>query len=278
MTQTSASFRSDSKASPGGVVSEVQLDQVSRSWKTVLDLTQADAKDSLEVYPFLLTVVIPVFNERDTVAQVVTKVAAIPVSCQIIIVDDGSTDGTREILQSIDDVELLLHETNRGKGAALRAGFAKAQGRFLVIQDADLEYDPCDIAALLEPLLRDEADVVYGSRLLRRSEHDQKWLHQLHQQANRCLTFGSNLFTGLKLTDMETCYKAMRIETLKGIDICQNRFGVEPELTAKLARRGARFLEVPISYDGRSFSAGKKVGVRDLFNAIWCIARYGLGD
>jgi len=259
----------------GGEVPTVALEQVSDSWTGVIEAVPTDPPED---HSFLLTVLIPVFNERATVAQVVTKVAAIPVPCQIIIVDDGSTDGTREALSAIEDVdgvEVVFHETNRGKGAALRSGLAKSQGRFVVIQDADLEYNPSEIATLIEPLLRDEADVVYGSRFLRQGAHGQGWLHR---QANRCVTLASNLFTGLKLTDMETCYKAMKIETLDEIKLCQNRFGVEPELTAKLARRGARFLEVPISYAGRSFSEGKKVGLRDIFNAAWCIVRYGWSD
>ncbi len=265
----------------GGDVPKDVLEQIAGSWTRLREYGASDAfnwEEALGGHPFLFTVVIPVYNEQATVAQVVTRVAAIPVYCQIIIVDDGSTDGTSEILESVadvDGVEIVIQETNRGKGAALRAGFSKAQGKYIVVQDADLEYHPRDIAALIEPLLRDEADVVYGSRWLSEQQQSQGRLHRL---GNRWLTMTSNLFTGLKLTDMETCYKAMKIELLDGIEICQNRFGVEPELTAKLARRGARFVEVPISYHGRSFSEGKKVGMKDLFNAIWCIVRYRRSD
>lgn len=259
----------------GSDVPKDTLAQVADSWTHLLG---GDESAACGQHAFLLSVVMPVFNEQATIAQVVTKVAAIPVSCQIIIVDDGSTDGTTEIIESISDVdgvEIVLQETNRGKGAALRAGFSKARGRFVVIQDADLEYHPRDIAVLIEPLLRDEADVIYGSRFL---EQRQQGLGRLHRLGNRCLTVASNLSTGLKLTDMETCYKAMKIELLDGLEICQDRFGVEPELTAKLARRGARFMELPISYNVRSFGEGKKIRLRDLFNAIWCIARYGWKD
>ncbi len=230
--------------------------------------------------------VIPTFNEKETIAEVIVKTGALPVACQIIVIDDGSTDGTRALLEKIDNiagVKIILHDSNRGKGAALRSGFRHIQGRYVVIQDADLEYHPRDIAALVHPLWQDQADVVYGSHFLDRIGHtNQRGQHPrstwLHRMGNRWLTLASNWCTGLKLTDMETCYKAMKAEWLEKVQLVQDGFGVEPELTAKLARCGARFSEVSTGYDGRSYRQGKKVGVKDLFNAIWCIVRYGWND
>ena len=195
-----------------------------------------------------------------------------------MIVDDCSTDGTREILAKLEGVQglkVVLKEQNEGKGAALRTGFEHATGEFVVVQDADLEYHPKDIPGLLVPLINDECDVVYGSRFIGHELQDESWIHRL---GNWTLTAASNLFNGVHLTDMETCYKAFRRSTLKGIKIRQNRFGVEPELTAKWARRGFRFQEVPISYNARGYEEGKKIGIRDLFQAIYCIFRYGFAD
>lgn len=227
---------------------------------------------------YLLSVVIPVYNEEATIARVISRVAALPLNLEIVVVDDCSTDGTREVLgllSGIESVKVILKDVNAGKGAAIRTGFEIATGDFLVIQDADLEYDPRDIPQLIQPLLRGEADIVYGSRFIGDEVQDESWIHRL---GNAVLTGASNLFSGLKLTDMETCYKAFSKEALQNVEIEQDRFGLEPELTAKLARRGFKFVEVPISYDSRGYDEGKKIGLKDLFNAIYCIGRYGVSD
>ncbi|MDB4670631.1 glycosyltransferase family 2 protein [Pirellulaceae bacterium] len=224
---------------------------------------------------FKMTVIIPVFNEENTIRRVVGRIIQIPINKEIIIVDDCSTDGTGKILETLKshkDIKVVLKEENAGKGAALRTGFESATGDVVVIQDADLEYDPRDIPKLLVPLLQDESDVVYGSRFIGNESQDESWIHRF---GNGLLTGVSNLTTGLKLTDMETCYKAFRREILADIEVEQNRFGFEPEITAKLARRKARFSEVPIGYNARTYAEGKKIGIKDLFNAFYCIARYG---
>ena len=172
-------------------------------------------------------------------------------------------------------MSVIFKEQNEGKGAALRTGFAHASGDYIIVQDADLEYNPRDIPGILLPLLKGEADVVYGSRFIGEEVQDKSWVHRM---GNRVLTEASNLLSGLKLTDMETCYKAFTNNVLKDLTIEQNRFGIEPELTAKLARRGYRFTEVPITYQSRGYDEGKKIGVKDLFNAIYCIGRYGVSD
>lgn len=227
---------------------------------------------------YLLSVVIPVYNELKTIGRILSRVASLPLNLELIIVDDCSTDGTREVLkklEGIDQITVVLKEKNAGKGAALRTGFEHANGDYIVVQDADLEYNPADIPALIQPLLHDEADVVYGSRFIGDELQDESWIHRA---GNAVLTQASNLFSGLNLTDMETCYKAFNREVLKDITIEQDRFGIEPELTAKLARRGYRFKEVPISYDSRGYAEGKKIGFKDLINAIYCIGRYGFSD
>lgn len=227
---------------------------------------------------FLLSVVIPVYNEEATVLKVVARVRALPVPLELIIVDDCSTDGTREQLEALrplDDVTLVFKPRNEGKGAALRDGFVAAEGDVIVIQDADLEYDPRDILTVLEPIVLDQADVVYGSRFLADEHQDPSWSHRF---VNRALTTASNWFTGLHLTDMETCYKAFKREVLRDLPLKQDRFGFEPEVTAKIARRGHRVLERPIRYEARSYREGKKIGLRDGLNAVYCIARYGLAD
>jgi glycosyltransferase involved in cell wall biosynthesis len=227
---------------------------------------------------YVLSIVIPVYNELATIGRVVSRVAALPLNTEIVLVDDCSTDGTREILKSLEGLagfKIILKEKNAGKGAALRTGFEQATGDFIVIQDADLEYDPRDIPQLLVPLLKGEADIVYGSRFIGQEQQDDSWVHRL---GNAVLTTSSNLFSGLNLTDMETCYKAFTREAIRAITIEQNRFGIEPEITAKLARRGYRFVEVPITYQSRGYDEGKKIGVKDLFNAFYCIGRYGVAD
>ena len=197
---------------------------------------------------------------------------------QIVVVDDGSSDGTAELLTRLVEsaegaIELVHHEQNRGKGAALRTGFARADGDILLIQDADLEYHPRDYPALLAPILDGEADVVYGSRF---HGGAQRVLFFWHYLGNRALTFLSNLLSDLNLSDMETCYKVMRREAIEGMDLRSNRFGIEPELTAKLAKRKLRIFEVPISYYGRTYADGKKIGWRDGIAAAWAIVRYNL--
>ena len=227
---------------------------------------------------YLLSVVIPVYNELNTIGRILSRVASLNLNLELVIVDDFSTDGTRGILEQIKDlprVKVILKEKNEGKGAALRTGFEHVEGDYVVVQDADLEYNPSDIPMLIQPLLKDEADVVYGSRFIGEEQQDESWIHRA---GNAVLTGASNLFSGLNLTDMETCYKAFSREVLKDIAIKQNRFGIEPEITAKLARRGYRFVEVPISYDSRGYDEGKKIGIKDLINAIYCIGRYGVSD
>lgn len=225
----------------------------------------------------VLSVVIPVFNEVATVRQVVERVRAVPLETEVVVVDDGSTDGTREVLAGLEaeglvDV-LVLHPGNRGKGAALRTGFERAGGHVVVVQDADLEYDPAELPQLLEPIVQGWADAVYGSRFLGGPHR----VHLFwHYQGNRFLTFLSNIFTNLNLTDMETCYKMVRRDLLVTLPLSRDRFGIEPELTARLAQAGARIYEQPISYRGRGYAEGKKIGWRDGVAALWHILRSNL--
>jgi glycosyltransferase involved in cell wall biosynthesis len=224
-----------------------------------------------------LSVVIPVFNEVSTLEEVVARVRSVPIDKQVIIVDDASTDGTREkleCLRSLPDVDVLLHEKNQGKGAALRTGFRAAKGNVTIIQDADLEYDPSEYPKLLAPILDGRADVVYGSRFVGGEIH--RVLYFWHSVGNRVLTLLSNALTDLNLTDMETCYKVFRTDIVQSIDIEESRFGFEPEITAKLARRRLRIYEVGVSYSGRTYAEGKKIGWRDGVRAIWCIVKYNL--
>ena len=222
-----------------------------------------------------LSVVMPCYNEVDTVAEMTARVLASPHTAELVIVDDGSTDGTREVLADIDDprARVLLQPHNMGKGAALRRGFAVAASDFVVVQDADLEYSPDDWDLLLEPLLRGDADVVYGSRFV--SSRPRRVLYFWHSVGNRLLTTLSNAFTDLNLTDMETCYKAFRREVIQSITIEEDRFGFEPEVTAKVAAGGWRVWEVGISYSGRTYDEGKKIGWRDGLAAVVCIVKYG---
>jgi glycosyltransferase involved in cell wall biosynthesis len=254
--------------------------------QSLSDMIAAELADDYAVPPldyelpagFRLSIVIPVYNEEATIEQVLARLAALPIAKEIIVVDDCSTDHTRELLKQYEhaaEMHVVFKPHNEGKGAALRTGFRRATGDVVVVQDADLEYDPRDILRLLQPIVADEADVVYGSRFLTAEHQDRSWLHRT---GNHLLTRASNALTGLELTDMETCYKAFRRDVLRGFEIEQNRFGFEPEVTAKVARRGHRIEEVPIHYAARGYAEGKKIGFKDLFNALYCIVRYGLAD
>ena len=223
-----------------------------------------------------LSVVIPVYNEAATVETLLRRVREVPLQLEVIVVDDGSTDGTRDILPQFQGTlidRLVMHEKNAGKGAALRTGFKHATGDVVVVQDADMEYDPHELPMLLAPILRGKADAVYGSRFL---GGPHRVLFFWHSVGNRVLTILSNMFTDVNLTDMETCYKMVRRELLQSLPLSANRFGIEPELTARLAQAGARIYEMPISYDGRSYAEGKKIGWKDGVSALWCIWKYNL--
>ena len=225
-----------------------------------------------------ISVVIPVYNEAVTIAEIIRRVQAVDVPKEIIVVDDGSTDGTREKLSELekqyDNLRILLQPENQGKGAALREGFRQATGDYVLVQDADLEYDPADYPVLLKPLIEGKADVVYGSRFLTTKEH--RVLFFWHSVGNRFLTLISNMFTNLNLTDMETGYKVFKREIIQSIKIEQNRFGFEPEITVKVARMRLRIYEVGISYYGRTYEEGKKIGWKDGFKALWCILKYSI--
>jgi glycosyltransferase involved in cell wall biosynthesis len=226
-----------------------------------------------------LSVIIPCYNEQGTIASLIAMVQASPWVQEIIVVDDGSQDKSREILEAISDpqVRVIMHTVNQGKGAALRTGFSHATSEFVIVQDADLEYDPSEYPLVLEPLLDNRADVVFGSRFLSGRPH--RVLYFWHSLGNRFLTLMSNMFTDLNLTDMETCYKCFRREVIQAIDIEEDRFGFEPEITAKLAKLHLRIYEVGISYSGRTYDEGKKIGWRDGVRAIYCIVRYSkVGD
>lgn len=248
----------------------------------------------LGIYPvpadLLLSVVIPVYNERHTLHLLLAKVREVPIRKQIILVDDCSRDGTRELLQEMQqtdpDLTIAFHQVNQGKGAALRTGFTLATGQIVIVQDADLEYDPSEYPRLIEPIVDGRADVVFGSRFIGETH---RVLNFWHSMGNQFLTWLSNMFTDLNLTDMEVCYKVFRREVIQNISLKQNRFGFEPEVTAKVARfrvpategrpeRRCRIYEMPVSYSGRDYAEGKKIGWRDGVQAIYCIVRYALGD
>jgi glycosyltransferase involved in cell wall biosynthesis len=225
----------------------------------------------------VVSVVIPAYNERATAEKLVRRVRDVPLRTEIVVVDDGSTDGTREILRRLESERLIdrlvMHEKNQGKGTALRTGFAYATGHVVVVQDADLEYDPRELPALLAPILEGQADAVYGSRFL---GGPHRVLFFWHSVGNRFLTLLSNMLTDLNLTDMETCYKVVRTDLLRTLPLSSRRFGIEPEITARLAQSGARIYELPISYHGRSYAEGKKIGWKDGVSAIWAILRFNL--
>jgi len=223
-----------------------------------------------------LSIVIPVYNEKNTIKEIIKKVKAVDLNKEIVVVDDYSTDGTRDILRSMESEvdKIIYHDKNQGKGAALRTGFSHITGDCVIVQDADLEYDPQEYHLLMQPILENKADVVYGSRFL--SGHPHRVLYFWHYVGNRFLTLLSNMFTNLNLTDMETCYKMFKAEVIKDIKLEQDRFGFEPEITAKVARKKVRIYEVGISYYGRSYMEGKKINWKDGLKAIWCIIKYGL--
>jgi len=224
-----------------------------------------------------LSVVIPCFNEVATIETVIQAVRNCGIqSLEIIVVDDFSRDGTRELLHKLESRvdRVIYHSKNQGKGAALRSGFAAATGDIVIVQDADLEYDPQEFPSVIEPILKGKADVVYGSRFV--SGHPHRVVYYWHMVGNRFLTMLSNMFTNINLTDMETCYKAFRREVIQSIRIEENRFGFEPEITAKIAKMGCRIYEVGISYYGRTYQEGKKIGWKDGFRAFFCILKYNL--
>jgi glycosyltransferase involved in cell wall biosynthesis len=228
----------------------------------------------------LLSIVIPVYNEERTVADLVRRVLEVPLpgelEREVVIINDASTDATRESLAVFDSeprVRMFEQTVNQGKGAALRRAFGETRGDVVVVQDADLEYDPNEYGRLLKPILAGKADVVYGSRFMGNDAH--RVLFFWHMVGNRFLTLLSNITTNLNLTDMETCYKMLRKDVLERIELCEDRFGIEPEITAKLARLHVRIYEVGISYSGRTYEEGKKIGWRDGVRALWCIAKYG---
>ncbi len=238
----------------------------------------------------VLSVVIPAYNEKASIHEILRRVRAVPLRKEIIIVDDCSTDGTRDILREMakadGDLKVVFHERNQGKGAALRTGFREATGQIVIVQDADLEYDPAQYPELIRPIVEDQADVVYGSRFIGETH---RVLYFWHSLANKFLTLLSNAFTNLNLTDMEVCYKVFRREVIQGIELKSDRFGFEPEVTAKVARftfpargerpeRKCRVYELPVSYHGRTYAEGKHIGVKDGFQALWCIIRYAIAD
>jgi glycosyltransferase involved in cell wall biosynthesis len=246
--------------------------------------------------PHKITVIIPVYNERATIEEILLRVQAVDLDKEILVVDDCSTDGTRELLMAIaaecaqngdnlspapnrcplrtENIRVLFQEKNFGKGAALRRGFREARGGIIVIQDADLEYDPSEYHSLIGPIERGTADVVYGSRFLGGPHRVLLFWHSI---GNRLLTTFSNMLTNLNLTDVWTCYKAFKREVLQAVDLKENRFGFEPEITAKIAKARCRVYEVPISYDGRTYAEGKKITWRDAIRGVWCTFRYALG-
>jgi glycosyltransferase involved in cell wall biosynthesis len=267
------------------VLSLVAGDSATR-FKVLHALLGEPACRQLGIYPipdgFKLSVVIPVYNELQWIREIVRRVQEVDIPKELILVDDFSTDGTRAILveefEKVPNIKVVYHEKNQGKGAALRTGFKHATGDVVIVQDADLEYDPSEYPRLIQPILEGRADVVYGSRFV---GENHRVLYFWHYVANKVLTTLSNFFTNLNLTDMETCYKVFRREVIQGINLKSDRFGFEPEVTAKIAKKknpAWRIYEIPISYSGRTYEEGKKIGLKDAFNALYCIIRYWFKD
>jgi len=253
-------------------------DRLAEAEQLALQLTEDGFKPTVDYFlpnDFKLSVVVPVFNEEATIATVVQQLQALPFRTEIVIVDDCSTDGTRDVLARlahICDIQILYHTHNQGKGAAIRSAIPTLTGDIVVIQDADLEYYPSDLIEVIRPVVEGSADVCYGSRFLNPDNAQNS--SPIHRLGNRMLTMLSNWINGTRLTDMETCYKAFHRKTIQSIRVEQNRFGFEPEITAKLARKNVRFEECPISYEARGWSEGKKIGLKDAMMAVWCIIRY----
>jgi glycosyltransferase involved in cell wall biosynthesis len=240
-------------------------------------MTTANHQPTIDSNP-TVSVVVPCFNEKATILDLLERVIAAPFAKEILVIDDGSTDGTRDLLLNeatpLPTVRVILQEKNKGKGAALRRGFQEAKGDIVIVQDADLEYDPREIPKVIAPIIEGDADVVYGSRFMGGTH---RVLYYWHSVGNHALTTLSNMVTNLNLTDMETCYKAFRREIIRSITIEEDRFGFEPEITVKLSRKeNIRVYEVPISYRGRQYNEGKKIGLKDAFRALYCLTKYGL--
>ncbi|MFL5241921.1 MAG: glycosyltransferase family 2 protein [Gemmataceae bacterium] len=283
MDSTPLSSNGSNDTAVDHLLGQIAASPVARS-KLLRKLLGEGACRQLSLFPvpegFKLSVVVPVFNEKQWIREILRRIQEVPVPKEIIVVDDFSTDGTREILKELEtsEVRVFYQPHNQGKGAALREGFRHVAGDVVIVQDADLEYDPAEYPRLIQPIVDGRADVVIGSRFIGDSH---RVLYYWHSVANKALTTLSNMFTNLNLTDMETCYKVFRREVLAGISLKSNRFGFEPEITAKIAKKrnpAWRIYEVPVSYAGRTYEEGKKIGLRDAFTALYCIVRYWLRD
>jgi len=283
MDSTPLSSNGTNDTALDSLLAQIAASPVARS-KLLRQLLGEGACRQLSLFPvpegFKLSVVVPVFNEKQWIREILRRIQDVPIPKEVIIVDDFSTDGTREILKELEkpDIRVIYQPHNQGKGAALREGFRHVTGDVVIVQDADLEYDPAEYPRLIQPIVDGRADVVIGSRFIGDSH---RVLYFWHSVANKALTMLSNMFTNLNLTDMETCYKVFRREVLAGIELKSNRFGFEPEITAKIAKKrnpAWRIYEVPISYSGRTYEEGKKIGLRDAFIALYCIVRFWLRD